>query len=123
MQKSTSFNLFNLYNGILIVVKMALKSLKRSKTESLNQSSEIEAISGLFPSAASKREFTDARSGLSAMRYTTPSTNRDELASLSEAEREEYEERVAIMEYDGGLSREEAERQALEIIKERGNGK
>ena len=41
---------------------------------------------------------------------------------LSEAEREEYEERAAIMEYDGGLSRAEAERQALErILAKRGN--
>jgi len=41
---------------------------------------------------------------------------------LSEAEREEYEERAAIMEFDGGLSREEAERQGLErILEKRGN--
>jgi hypothetical protein len=33
--------------------------------------------------------------------------------SLSEYEREEFEERSAIMEFAGGLSREEAEWQAL----------
>ena len=38
------------------------------------------------------------------------------LASLSKKEREEYEERAAIMEYDGGLPRAEAERMALERI-------
>lgn len=36
---------------------------------------------------------------------------------LSKAEREEYEERAAIMEYDGGLPKAEAERQALEIVR------
>ena len=34
-------------------------------------------------------------------------------------EREEYEERSAIIEYDGKVSREEAERQALEIVMRR----
>jgi hypothetical protein len=44
------------------------------------------------------------------------------LPTLSVSEREEYEERVAIMEYDGGLSREEAERLALErILKKTGD--
>jgi hypothetical protein len=33
-----------------------------------------------------------------------------------------YEERAAILEYDGGLSREEAERQALLEIKNRMRG-
>lgn len=32
-----------------------------------------------------------------------------------DAERDTFEERAAIMEFDGGLSREEAERQAIEI--------
>jgi hypothetical protein len=32
---------------------------------------------------------------------------------LTAAERDDYEERAAIMEHDGGLSRAEAERQAL----------
>lgn len=41
------------------------------------------------------------------------------LASLSEAEREEYEERAAIREYDGGTPREEAERLALEEVTRR----
>lgn len=44
------------------------------------------------------------------------------LASLSEDEQMDFEERAGIMEYDGGLSRAEAERGALEIIlKERGD--
>ena len=30
---------------------------------------------------------------------------------------EEFEERAAIMQYDGGLSRSEAERQARELLK------
>ena len=33
----------------------------------------------------------------------------------NEALREAYEERAAIMEYDGGLSREEAEREARRL--------
>ena len=35
---------------------------------------------------------------------------------MTEAEREDYEERAAIMEYDGGLSREAAERAAWQIV-------
>ena len=35
---------------------------------------------------------------------------------MTEAEREDYEERAGIMEYDGGLSREEAEREAWRIV-------
>lgn len=46
----------------------------------------------------------------------------DILSFLSESERDEYEERAAIMEYDGGLLRAEAERLALErIFEKRGN--
>ena len=37
---------------------------------------------------------------------------------MTEAEREDYEERAAIMEYDGGLSREAAEREAWRIVME-----
>ena len=89
---------------------MALKALKQpfgdpsqiqdrasSKTESLNQSSEIEA-----PTTLNDFEW-----------------QRGALASLSDDERMEYEERGAIMEYDGGLPKVEAEKQALEIIWER----
>jgi hypothetical protein len=43
----------------------------------------------------------------------------DALSTLSDDERMEYEERAAIMEYDGGLTRVEAERRALERILER----
>ena len=38
------------------------------------------------------------------------------LSELNEDERIDYEERAAIMEYDGGLSRREAELSALEYI-------
>ncbi len=38
------------------------------------------------------------------------------IASLSEDERMDFEERVAIMEYDGVFRRKEAERRALEIL-------
>jgi len=38
------------------------------------------------------------------------------IASLSDSEREDFEERVAIMEYDGCMSREKAERLALECV-------
>lgn len=45
----------------------------------------------------------------------------DELiAGLSEAERGIFEERAGILELDGGLSREEAERAALKEILEAG---
>ena len=40
---------------------------------------------------------------------------------LTEDQREDYEERAAIMEHDGGLSREEAEAMAMEIVKQRGD--
>lgn len=49
----------------------------------------------------------------------TEQQKNDILSILSDAEREEYEERVAIMEYDGGLLRAEAEKRALGIIFER----
>ncbi len=38
------------------------------------------------------------------------------IETLNLTEKDEYEERAAIMEYDGGLSREEAERLALEAV-------
>ena len=41
------------------------------------------------------------------------------IASLSEDERADFEERAGIMEYHGGLPREEAERRVLEIVFER----
>jgi len=39
-----------------------------------------------------------------------------DMSSLTRDEREQWEERAARMEYDGGLSREDAERQALDLI-------
>lgn len=36
--------------------------------------------------------------------------------TMTEAQRETYEERAAIMEYDGGLSREQAEREAWACV-------
>jgi len=38
------------------------------------------------------------------------------LNNLTAIEQEDFEERAAIMEFDGNLTREEAERQALRII-------
>lgn len=38
------------------------------------------------------------------------------VALLDEADREAFEERAAIMEYDGGLPRREAERRALVLV-------
>lgn len=44
------------------------------------------------------------------------------IVCLSESECEEFFERTAIMGFDGGLSKEEAERQALErILEKRGD--
>ena len=80
---------------------MALKALKRPKTEFLNQSSEVGA-----PTTSNDFEW-----------------QREALASLSDDERMEYEERAAIMEFDGELSREEAERRAFERILERRGAK
>jgi hypothetical protein len=42
-----------------------------------------------------------------------------EIFELSEDEREDFEERAAILEYDGQLSRYEAEKMALEIVKKK----
>lgn len=58
----------------------------------------------------------DARQFLQAV-FRKPSTLA--LADLPAAWREEYEERAAIMEYDGGLSRERAEAAALDDITRR----
>ncbi len=38
------------------------------------------------------------------------------ILSLADKDREEFEERASIMEYDGGLSREEADWRALRIV-------
>lgn len=35
---------------------------------------------------------------------------------MTETEREAYEERAAIMEYDGGLSRRDAEHEAMKAV-------
>jgi hypothetical protein len=39
-----------------------------------------------------------------------------DFSDLTEEQREDFEERAAIMEYDGGLPREEAEKLALKIV-------
>jgi hypothetical protein len=44
--------------------------------------------------------------------YQTPVS----FASLSEVQTEIFEERAAIMEYDGGLSRQEAEQEAMKRL-------
>lgn len=38
--------------------------------------------------------------------------------TLTPNQREAYEERAAILEYDAGMSRKEAERKALEMVKQ-----
>jgi hypothetical protein len=38
------------------------------------------------------------------------------LSTFSETEKEMYEERAAIMQYDGGLTQEEAESEAIRIV-------
>ena len=43
--------------------------------------------------------------------------------NLTLDELEEYEERAGIMEYDGGLTREEAEKEAMKIIERKRNEK
>ncbi|WP_374429513.1 hypothetical protein [Ideonella dechloratans] len=55
-------------------------------------------------------------------RYVTPLDARvaREVAKLDLAERESFEERAAIMEYEGGMPRREAEQRALaEVLTER----
>jgi hypothetical protein len=62
------------------------------------------------------------------LHYNNPNTIENEesifsqtqslILSLAENEREEFDERASIMEYDGGLSREEADWRALRIILE-----
>ena len=41
------------------------------------------------------------------------------MENMTPSEREEFEERAAIMEFDGGLSREDAEREALECMRQK----
>jgi len=52
------------------------------------------------------------------VRRAKPKRNND-LESLSEADRADYEERAAIMEFEGGLSTHQAERAALAIVRGR----
>lgn len=64
---------------------------------------------------------------MNAMFYLDPSTGNSssffeelhfKIDSLTDLEKEEFEERAAIMEYEGQLSSEEAEWRALRIILE-----
>jgi len=48
---------------------------------------------------------------------------KDELASWPEDLLEEWKERAAIMEVDGGLERDKAEREAFEVVKVRNTSK
>lgn len=48
-------------------------------------------------------------------------SNNQKLAGLSKDQIEEFEERAAILEYNGGLSRKEAEKLALQFIR-KGDG-
>lgn len=45
------------------------------------------------------------------------------LAKQTPATREQFEERAAILEYDAGMTREQAERMAMEMIIERRSAK
>lgn len=42
---------------------------------------------------------------------------------MTEDEKDYFEERAAIMEFDGGLSREQAERAAMKLLERKRNGK
>lgn len=42
---------------------------------------------------------------------------REKFAGWTEGDRETYEERAAIMEFDGGLSRRTAEKRAYEMVR------
>lgn len=60
----------------------------------------------------------DADHAQGAPRYVQPldATVAWAVAQFDEGDREAFEERAAIMEYDGGLPRREAERRALALV-------
>jgi hypothetical protein len=59
------------------------------------------------------REFRDMDSGEPF--YPNPTSNR-QFIGWTLPDRADYEERAAILEYEGGLPREEANRRAYEIV-------
>lgn len=67
------------------------------------------------PTAATAVPAHELRQELEATIGSNGSAARAQPAE-SEALREEFEERAAIMEFDGGLSREEAEREAWALV-------
>jgi hypothetical protein len=81
-----------------------------------------------IPKSARRRTANSAERNLTAVMAVPPPAIREKLAEsigsngstspsrLPESVREAYEERAAIMEFDGGLSRDEAEREARGLV-------
>jgi len=86
-----------------------------------------------IPKSARRRTANSAERTLTAVMAVPPPALREKLegsigsngstspSHLTESEsvREAYEERAAIMEFDGGLSRDEAEREAWALVSKR----
>jgi hypothetical protein len=84
-----------------------------------------------IPKSARRRTANSAERNLTAVMAVPPPAIREKLegsigsngstspSHLLESVWEAYEERAAIMEFDGGLSREEAEREAWALVSER----
>ncbi len=64
------------------------------------------------------RRKPDAATGSCSDPLVSQTTRMHGLGNLSPAEREAYEERAAIAEYDGGMARPVAEREATRMIAE-----
>jgi hypothetical protein len=64
------------------------------------------------------QNMSDSRNHYIFEEPNTQSKNLDSFGFLNESEREEFEERAAIMEYDGNLSKMQAEKMALAIVLE-----
>jgi hypothetical protein len=86
-----------------------------------------------IPKSARRRTANSAERTLTAVMVVPPPAVREKLDGSigsngsaspshlmeSESVREAYEERAAIMEFDGGLSRDEAEREAWALVSKR----
>ena len=55
----------------------------------------------------------------SPQNYPGAQAGRIFVAGLSDAEREDFEERAAILEFDAGMPRPQAERMARQLLEER----
>ena len=83
---------------------ISLKALARRVLERNQQRNHKETqlkINGNFKGENDSKSFLAASTGIEG---------------LTETEKEDYEERAAIMEFDGNMPRKEAERKALERI-------